>query len=68
MKTIKEWLEELPTEIKEKAFYNVHRLTVFPNIILEFKEGSIKDAISSAFIWECTDEGHEYWESIYNGL
>lgn len=68
MKTLKEWLEELPTEVKEKALNNVYKLNINPELALRYREESLKSAIMGAFIWMETEEGNDYWYNIYKEL
>lgn len=64
MKTVKQWLEELPEPIRTQAFEN-NRLQdrVYS---LEVKVPSLSSAILLAFKWHGTDEGHHYWDNITN--
>lgn len=56
-KTIKEWFEYLPNDIKRKALNN------FDGNEDEILT-SLSDAIDGAFNWASTSEGHDYWRSI----
>lgn len=62
MKTIKDWLEELPEGIKEKALLNYK---ASPQNKEKEVVGSLSAAISGAFVWIDTPEGHEFWENLY---
>lgn len=55
MKTIKEWLQELPEPYKTQALNNTS------SIMANNKVESLSYAIESAFIWTDTPEGHFYW-------
>lgn len=55
MKTIQEWLQELPEPYRSKALKNANPC----NIRLE--RPSLALAIRAAFIWEDSPEGAEYW-------
>lgn len=59
MKTIKEWLEELPDGYRERALENLN-----PNVASDLVY-SIGDAISGAFIWDCSQEGEDFWSDVY---
>ena len=59
-KTIKEWFQELPSPIREKALKYAEE-----DWSLDRKKISLSDAVSCWFIWEKTDEWRDYW-SEYN--
>ncbi len=60
MKTIRAWLNELPEKERKKAFrYEQHWWDQ-----IEHGEMNMKAAITSAFPWFITKEGHEYWSEI----
>lgn len=63
MKTIKDWLQELPEDIKEKALLNYS--TEDPS-----KEDDnydlMSEALFCAFVWSGTPEGHDFWENLYH--
>lgn len=54
-KTIREWFEEFPEPYKSQALKNINPL--HSNIIKPSKY----DALYTAFKWESTSEGGEYW-------
>lgn len=60
-KTIREWLNELPEPADKKSieyFERTHGKEA------DRKCGSMLFAICSAFPWEFTDEGYEYWAEL----
>lgn len=57
-KTIKEWLQELPEELREKALGYTHEE------LLDIEISSLRGALYGAFAWEETPEGHTYWCNI----
>lgn len=59
MKTVKELLNYLEPEYKEKALRNAENYGV-----LHSQVPSISDAINS-FCWSGTSESHSYWGSLY---
>lgn len=63
MKTIREWLEELPEPYKTQAKQNTKKLSVF-----KLEEPTLSDAVMSAFRWETTPEGLNYWMNLYDEL
>lgn len=69
MKTIKEWLNELPEPIRGKAFNNVPECGT---VVWEIPATSMYDAIVGAFIWKDTPQGYDYWtlmaESYYGDM
>jgi len=58
-KTVKEWAELLPDDIKTKFLTNC-------TIGLDYKCKSLHNAINKAFIWHITAEGQEYWKLIHD--
>jgi len=61
MKTIKEWLSELPEPARSQALDNYEG----PENRMA---SSILEALMIAFIWEATVEGWDYWNNIYEEL
>lgn len=59
VKTIRAWFEELPDDIKEKAFKNTKKHD------LSGKSNSLSNALGASFRWSETPEGYDYWENIY---
>jgi hypothetical protein len=59
MKTVKELLNYLEPEYREKALRNAENYGV-----LHSQVHAISDAINS-FSWSSTPEGPYYWESLY---
>jgi len=59
MKTIREWLNELPEDIRVRAFRNV----VKPER-LEWEGSNLKQALMGAFDWRDTSENHDFWELV----
>lgn len=62
MKTIREWLEELPEPYRSQAFRNT------PCINTDLYAPSLKYAIVRAFVWHKSPEGFEYWEKLDDTL
>jgi len=58
-KITKQWLEELPSPIREEALFN---LLVAAK---DFRQTSMGSALSAGFNWSNTKEGHNYWNQIY---
>ena len=61
-KTIEEWFEYLPNDIKQKAINNIEK----GNNISNRSVKSLEQAIDASFNWKGTDEGHDYWREISN--
>lgn len=59
METIEYYLKQLPKEVSEKALANTsdERLTLLSK--------GVSDALSLAFSWDRSKEGHEYWSDVY---
>lgn len=62
MKTVKQWFETLPQPYSQQAIDNTspYQLT------LEYDD--IKTALLSAFVWEHTLQGHDYWNKLQESL
>lgn len=60
MKTVKQLLEFLPNDIKEKALKNAEN-----EGILNYRALTLSDAINT-FNWARTPEGDGYWSTFYN--
>jgi hypothetical protein len=58
MKTIKEWLNELPEDIKVRAIKNTE------DDILNAPALSLEVVICGAFQWYGTPEGVEFWAGV----
>lgn len=71
MKTIREWLSELPKEISESAIRQYesnyfHELDKeYGSFIDKRKEESLKDALCSSFVWTKSDEGFKFWNKVW---
>jgi hypothetical protein len=60
MKTIKEWLMELPEPVRSRALKYGQELH-------GVKQNSLKAALSTAFSWKETGEKAYYWICVYDG-
>lgn len=59
-KTIKQWLEELPQGYRERALKNFKGRSstrIYP---------TMDSALFAAFVWEGTEEKHEFWKAVCN--
>jgi hypothetical protein len=61
MKTVREWLEELPEPYKGEALMQTDG-------DLSTKYVNLYDALSSAFYWEGSPQGDRYWRNISRGI
>lgn len=59
MKSIREWLELLPEPYKGQALTNSGGKES-----LDLEENTLFDALASAFIWNESAEGEEYWRTL----
>lgn len=59
--TVKDWIDTLPPDIREKAIGNT------PPVRLELNAKSLWHALDAAFIWIRSKEGREYWCQIAHG-
>ena len=62
MKTIREWLEELPEPYRTQAIDN----TSESDLMIE--EESLADAVIGAFSWNESPEGEIYWGDFHDTL
>lgn len=62
-KTIEEWLNELEEPYRTQAIENTKRLAGTER--LYEPADNITDALMSAFIWETSPEGYEYWSDLF---
>ena len=63
IKTLGEWLEELPVEVRVKAIVNTWAQDGTQEV-LDVPESDLYNALSGAFKWDETPEGHEYWSAL----
>lgn len=58
-KTIREWYNKLPQQIKKEAIKNT------PKKELKLKASCLSDAIQGGFVWTDTKQGYKFWDSVY---
>ena len=58
MKTIREWLQELPDGYRERALVQADAET------LDIYESDMSDALYSFKTWAETEEGYEFWGEV----
>jgi hypothetical protein len=61
-KTILEWLNTLPSPIKERAVRNYD-----PNCSRNHDRNNVTEALEWAFWWDKSPEGNDYWYKVFNG-
>lgn len=59
MKTLHEWIGELPFDAQNKALANVK-----DKERLDMQFPDLGDALAHAFVWGTTAEGHDYWDHL----
>lgn len=59
MKTVREWLNELPDGYRERALANYDDAYPAP-------QPNIYEGLGMAFDWKSSPEGEEFWEKVYN--
>lgn len=59
MKIVKEWFNDLEEPYKKQALENTVEKSL--KIIAE----SMTEALSSAFYWTDSPQGHDYWSNIF---
>lgn len=64
MKTIKEWLNDLPEPYKSKALFNFYTYQDKLGIEITSKVSGLPAAINSAFSWADSPEGAKYWGEV----
>lgn len=57
-----EWFKTLPLPIMEKVFTNVVLLE--KTSCLKLKHPSLEEAVSHAFVWADSQEGHGFWSEV----
>ncbi len=62
-KSALKWFNKLPVEICNKAAINAKKKGA-----LSVMSVSLKDALSSSFLWDETPEGHDFWEKIHRDI
>lgn len=60
MKTIKEWLEQLPQPTRDLALKYAAE-----NAKLNMLTMTLASAVNNAFIWDYTDEGSTFWQNVW---
>ncbi len=63
MKTRAEWLNELPDGYRELAIASADN-----DGCMELQCHSASVALSGAFVWSDSTEGHEFWNSVWSNL
>lgn len=61
MKTIREWLEELPEPYRSQALENMDIEDA------DIEHDNFERALCGAFLWMDSPEGWDYWNKIRNG-
>ena len=64
-KTIKEWLSELPEIQRTQAIDNYEKQ---PDFCIKKNIDCLSDAIYSAFDWNKTPQGGNFWYDVYNEI
>ena len=62
MKTIEEWLQELPVEYRDKALANLRPTNRY------LRGHILSAAICEAFYWRESPEGSDFWGKVYNQI
>jgi hypothetical protein len=63
---IREWLDKLPDEYRERAIVNYHK--AYENQKDESLYSLQSEALKGAFPFSATIEGSIYWLNLYNSL
>jgi hypothetical protein len=61
MKTIAQWLSELPDGYRERAEKNLQDSKPYTG---DSVHDCMPDALSDAFVWHETPEGHDFWDAV----
>lgn len=59
MKTIEQWLNELPDGYRERALRNT------PKHRLSLEDDFLPEALNKAFSWADSQEGRDFWYKVY---
>lgn len=68
MKTIREWLEELPEPYRSQALENFDNYWTKEEQDDLSKRISLSFAVLSAFAWDESKQGGDYWNKLYDTL
>lgn len=66
MKTVEEWAEELPKDVRERFLANVAKQK--GEKAFRWKHSSLSGAILGSFVWRKSLGGDDFWIKIYNQL
>ncbi len=66
MKTIKEWLEELPEPYRSESIENME--AEVDRYTGDRMDSNLKSALFCAFIWVDSPQGTGYWANIFDSL
>lgn len=66
MKTLRQYLEELPEPYRTEALNNADRYLLDEEWVPSSSEVTHNTPLSHSFIWQGTPQGHEYWEEANN--
>lgn len=64
MKTILQWMQELPESQRKQA---LHNMTLYPYMPHSTEVDSLKSALLRAFVWGRGNGTAQYWSDVYNG-
>lgn len=62
MKTIREWLEELPMPYRTQAIENTSEL------VLKVEKAYLSESLLCSFYWRNSPQGLDYWSDFYDTL
>ena len=66
MKTVEEWAQELPEDVREKFLANVVR--VHGEYAMKLNLTSLSDALIHSFNWAKSPQGITFWRNIHDKL
>lgn len=62
MKTIREWLSELPEPYRSQALDYENQQSSCWDVLVKCKS----DALSLGLVWWKTKEGYDYWDTVFS--
>ena len=67
-KTIREWLQELDEEHKDKALANFDKYIQNGVLSADTEADNLDEALLGAFYWDDTPEGLHYWMEVSESI
>ena len=68
MKTVREWIQELPSPYREKIlhYHETNHRCVQEWMFLDNSASNLADAVMDGLEWSKSDEGEDYWGAVFH--